>query len=75
MKKLLFIGVLLLGMGIFAQTITSPNKKLTLEFTLSKKGEASYRLLWRNKEVIKKSKLGLMLKHQPHLTHSFTIKK
>jgi len=73
--KSLFSLVVLLGVSIigFSQAITSPNKKLTLQFRLTEKGEPSYQLFIRDKKVIDPSLMGLELKDQPALAEGFTI--
>ncbi len=47
-----------------AQTLTSPNGKLTLTFHLSEAQKPIYSLSYKTKEVIKDSKMGFTL--QPH---------
>ena len=47
----------------FAQQIQSPNHQLTLEFSLQNDGVPTYRLNYKNKEVIKTSTLGFLLKN------------
>ena len=55
------------------ESITSPNGELKLNFFLSNDGEPEYELFYKNKEVIKPSKLGLELKNDPGLMKGFTI--
>lgn len=47
----------------FAQQLQSPNHQLTLEFSLQNDGVPTYRLNYKNKEVIKTSTLGFLLKN------------
>ncbi|MDR2805575.1 MAG: glycoside hydrolase family 97 N-terminal domain-containing protein, partial [Dysgonamonadaceae bacterium] len=54
---LLFLSYSLLS----AQTLTSPNGKLQMTFSLSGDGSPVYTLSYKGKEVIKPSKLGLEL--------------
>ncbi len=79
MKTLTFKMTLLL-FAIFSMTtikavesITSPNGQLKLNFFLSNTGEPEYELFYKNKEVVKPSKLGLELKDDPGLMNGFTI--
>ncbi|MBC5862037.1 glycoside hydrolase family 97 protein [Flavobacterium turcicum] len=65
MKQFFFTTVvyfLFLG-TIQAQQLQSPNGKLVLEFALQANGTPSYQLNYKNKAVIKTSKLGLELKN------------
>ena len=55
------------------ESITSPNGELKLNFFLSKEGEPEYELFYKDKEVIKPSKLGLELKNDPGLMNGFTL--
>ena len=57
-----------------AQQLASPNKQLTLQFSLQKDGTPTYSLFYKNKEVIKPSKLGFELeKDAQSLLNGFTI--
>lgn len=71
------IGITLFLMALIfqvnAQTLTSPDKHLLLEFELKENGEPSYALSYKNKPVIKSSKLGLELHGSPSLMDGFTI--
>jgi hypothetical protein len=58
-----------------AQTITSPDKNLTLSFALRENGIPAYQLTYKNKPVIKSSKLGIETKDVPSFMDSFTIAK
>lgn len=53
---------LLICTSTMAQSLTSPNGLLRLNFSLSPNGEPTYELFYKNKVVIKPSKLGLELK-------------
>jgi hypothetical protein len=76
MKKL-FTALCLLAATAFtyAQQLTSPDKNLTLKFALSSKGEPTYELTYKNKPVIKTSKLGLELKEGTSFLDGFAIDK
>ncbi|MDV6168986.1 glycoside hydrolase family 97 protein [Flavobacterium sp. DG1-102-2] len=72
--KNLFSAVLLLAAALAgAQTVPSPDKNLSLTFGLSAKGEPTYQLTYKNKPVIKTSKLGLDLKKGTDLLEGFTV--
>jgi hypothetical protein len=55
------IAVLLVSMSSSGQEINSPNSDLTMSFELLTDGTPTYRLHYKNKEVIAQSKLGLEL--------------
>lgn len=67
MKKiqLLFIA-LMLPMLAAAQTIKSPDGKLSLTFSLTGNGVPTYSMTYKNKAVIKPSHLGLELAKNKH---------
>ncbi|MEX1202729.1 MAG: glycoside hydrolase family 97 protein [Ferruginibacter sp.] len=62
-KMLLFTQFLLSAYLLFAQELVSPNGQLTMKFSLTDKGTPNYQLIFKGKEVIKPSKLGLLLKN------------
>ena len=64
-KKLFSVAVLLCGC-IFAsaQKLTSPDGNLVMNFSLNEKGCPTYDLTFKDKTVIKPSKLGLELKRE-----------
>ena len=64
-KKLLSVATLLCGC-IFAsaQKLTSPDGNLVMNFSLNEKGCPTYDLTFKDKTVIKPSKLGLELKRE-----------
>ena len=76
MKQFFFTTVvcfLFLG-TIQAQQLQSPNGKLVMEFALQANGTPSYQLNYKNKAVIKTSKLGLELKNdKKSLLNDFTV--
>ncbi|WP_026705906.1 glycoside hydrolase family 97 protein [Flavobacterium soli] len=63
------------GLIAEAQEITSPDKNLTLKFSLIQNGVPSYELNYKNKPVIKSSKLGIETKDIPSFLDGFTIAK
>ncbi len=56
-----------------AESITSPNGQLKLDFTVNGQGEAVYELFYKGKAVVKPSKLGLELKNALGLMDGFTL--
>jgi glucan 1,4-alpha-glucosidase len=65
MKKYLLIVAFWLCVSVVvnAQDMSSPNGKLTMKFSLQTDGTPVYSLKFKDKEVIKPSKLGLELKN------------
>jgi len=70
-------ALFLLAFGLLAQAqeITSPDKNLTLKFSLIQNGVPSYELNYKNKPVIKSSKLGIETKDVPSFLDGFTVVK
>ena len=56
-----------------AEEIKSPNGQLTLHFSLQNGGVPTYQLTYKNRDVIKTSKLGFDLKNAPALTSGFAV--
>ncbi len=74
MKRAVFLFLIFaFAVSISAQNLQSPNGNLSLAFKLTNTGEAEYRLSYKNKAVIKESKLGFEIKDQPALSSGFTI--
>ena len=75
MKK--FVSVILVLMavlGVSAQEFQSPNGNFKMSFSLGNDGTPMYQLFFKNKEVIKKSKLGLELqKDKKSLLNDFKV--
>ena len=57
-----------------AQVLQSPDKNLTLTFSFNPNGVPVYDLTFKNKPVIKQSKLGIETKDVPSFTEGFSIK-
>ena len=74
-KGLLILFVSLLSLNTFAQSIQSPDGKLSLSFGLSGNGEPTYELSFGGKSIVKKSRLGIELKELPAFTSGFTVVK
>ncbi|MBW4359092.1 glycoside hydrolase family 97 protein [Flavobacterium taihuense] len=76
MKHLLYTVLLffLVLHHVNAQQLKSPNGKFTMEFTLLKDGTPSYNLNYKDKVVVKSSKLGLELKNdKKSLLNDFAV--
>ncbi|QJX47592.1 glycoside hydrolase family 97 protein [Hymenobacter taeanensis] len=74
MKRLSFLLLAgFLGFSAQAQTVHSPNNKLTLSFQLSPSGEPTYQLRFGARPVLKPSRLGMLLQGQPALDKGLTI--
>lgn len=76
MKKLIFAFFFLLAICTtsIAQQIKSPEGNFIMEFSLLKDGTPTYSLNYKNKEVIKPSKLGLELKNdKKSLLNDFVV--
>ena len=71
-KRLLYIITLLSVFFVNAQNLKSPNSEIELTFSLTKKGVPTYKISYKDQEVIKQSKLGLELKGDD-LISGFTI--
>ncbi len=76
MKQVLFVLFLISsGATLSAQTLKSPDGNLKFSFSLTQAGEPVYQLSYKNKPVIKQSKLGVDLKDQTPLVNGFKISK
>src|SRR4051812_40725960 len=77
MRKLLLVVALMLPTMLFvrAQEISSPDKNLTLKFELQTNGVPTYQLSYKQKPVIKPSKLGLETKDVPSFLDGFMVTK
>ncbi|MFL9484318.1 glycoside hydrolase family 97 protein [Chitinophagaceae bacterium LWZ2-11] len=64
MKKFLLTAcaVFVFGLLVNAQQLKSPNEQFVMQFSLQGDGVPTYQLLYKNKAVIKPSKLGIELK-------------
>lgn len=58
-----------------AQELISPDKNLKLKFSLTTDGTPTYELNYKNKAVIKTSKLGIETKDVPSFLNGFTVTK
>ena len=65
--------ILFISVFIQAQKLESPDKNLTLSFLLNEKGEAYYGLKYKNKDVVKNSKLGFLISSPTPFAEGFKI--
>lgn len=76
MTKLFTTLFLLIGiLTTQSQTLQSPDKNLTLNFSLTPNGVPVYELSYKNKPVIKRSNLGIETKDVTSFTKGFSIKE
>ena len=61
MKKIIPVFLCVIALNINAQSLKSPDGNLEMKFEISAKGEPTYSLFYKGKEVIKPSKLGFQL--------------
>ncbi|SFC73289.1 Glycosyl-hydrolase 97 C-terminal, oligomerisation [Flexibacter flexilis DSM 6793] len=74
-KTIIFgLGILSLSLSTVAQSIKSPNGQLEFAFEI-KDGKPSYKLNYKDKAVVRNSRLGLTLKDAPALLEGFEVKK
>lgn len=74
MRKILLVLSLCLSIGFAkAQEIASPNGDFILSFKLDASGTPTYSVRFKNKDVIKESKMGFVLKHLPPMNKDFVI--
>ncbi len=73
MKKiLLLLSLSLIALSTFAQSLQSPNKNFTLNFNVTD-GVPTYQLIYKNKVIIKPSKMGFEIKDADSLLDGFSI--
>jgi len=75
MLRIIPLMLLAFCITTFAQSINSPNGKLTLKFQLLPDSVPAYELLLGQQHVIKTSRLGVELKDQPSFIKEFSIVK
>jgi hypothetical protein len=74
MKKItLFLIVLAVSLSNKAETLMSPDNNFKMEFLMNATGVPEYSLTYKEKTVIKPSKLGFELKNAPALLSGFSI--
>lgn len=67
------IFILFISVFIQAQKLESPDKNLILKFSLNEKGEAYYELKYKNKYVVKNSRLGFLISSLTPFAEGFKI--
>lgn len=72
MKKSILVFLIFISCSLSAQTITSPDKNLTMTFEL-REGVPFYQLTYKNKPVIQPSRLGLDLHQSTPFLRDFTV--
>ncbi|WP_418987759.1 glycoside hydrolase family 97 protein [Bacteroides heparinolyticus] len=72
-KMACFLLVLMMSSAAMAESITSLNGQLKLNFSVNAQGEPVYELFYKGKSVINPSKLGLELKNDSGLMNGFTL--
>lgn len=72
-KLACFLLALFMSGAAMAESITSPDGQLRLNFSVNPQGEPVYEFSYKGKAVIKPSKLGLELKNDPGLMNGFTL--
>jgi len=65
-NKLLLTLALLCSLAANAQSVKSPNGNVEMKFSLSAKGEPTYEMTYKQKAVVKPSRLGLQLAKDRH---------
>lgn len=76
MKKIILVLLLLAsGSTLFSQALKSPDGNLKLLFSLTQTGEPVYQLSYKNKAVVRQSKLGIDIKDQTPMLSGFKIKQ
>jgi hypothetical protein len=73
MKKLPLLVLLLTIVCGNAQSILSPSQEISLTFSLSKEGEPTYSVKYKNLTIVKESTLGIKLKATNSLDTKFVI--
>ena len=73
MKKIIVLMLCCSFQIMLAQQIHSPSKDITVNFSLTSQGEPTYKILYKNKDVIKSSKLGVSLKDKTSLIDDFMM--
>lgn len=74
MKKLLtLLGVLGMSVVAWAQTLNSPDGNLKLTFGLSAEKTPVYSLEYKDKQVVKESKMGFVLKPALDFSKNFSV--
>nr|MDQ3042366.1 glycoside hydrolase family 97 N-terminal domain-containing protein [Acidobacteriota bacterium] len=74
MKFLLLLSLWIISsVAVYGQTIKSPDGRFSLEFKLDGDGTSLYSLFFKDKPVVKESRLGIELQNSPHLIKGFRV--
>ena len=74
MKKILtFAALTAFAAAMQAQTVTSPDGQVKVDFSLTPSGQPEYEMTYKGKEVIKPSKLGFELMKGKPLKDGFKV--
>lgn len=74
MKKLIvLLGLFGMSLAAWAQTLTSPNGKLVMDFHLAEGNVPVYSLTYKGKEVIKESRMGFLIRPSYEFDKNFRI--
>ena len=73
MKKFFTLILIFIFHLISGQEVSSPSKDIALNFELTSKGEPSYQIIYKNKEIVANSKMGISLKEKEDLNDGFEI--
>ncbi len=72
-KSIATLVCAVLSMTATAQSVTSPDGKVSLSFSLNEKGVPTYKVDYKNKPIIKPSTLGIELAEENSLMDAFRI--
>jgi glucan 1,4-alpha-glucosidase len=73
MLRLIIFFLLLYPAVLTAQVVMSPDKNITLKFALDQNGVPFYEVAYKQKQVIKSSKLGIAVRDGQSFIDGFTI--
>ena len=72
-EQLMAVCMTILPLVASAQAVSSPNGNVNLQFSLADGGRPSYQLLYKGKQVVNPSMLGLELAGQENLMDGFQV--
>lgn len=67
------LGLLAASVTVKAQTLTSPDGNFKMQFHLSDEGKPVYSLIYKEKEVIKESKMGFQISPSIAFDRNFSV--
>lgn len=67
------LGLLAASVAVKAQTLTSPDGNFKMQFHLSDEGKPVYSLIYKEKEVIKESKMGFQISPSIAFDRNFSV--